>query len=77
MESGMVGGMLIAGRPRVVEVEVPDLVEAMRTVVHAPERAASLGAAASRRIRSGHTWAHTAEVAAARLRALAGVRAAA
>lgn len=72
MESGMVGGMLIAGRPRVVEVDVPDLVEAMRSVVRAPERAAALGAAASKRIRSGHTWAHTAEIAAGRLRALAG-----
>jgi glycosyltransferase involved in cell wall biosynthesis len=72
MESGMVGGMLIAGRPRVVEVDVPDLVDAMRSVVRAPERAAALGAAASQRIRSGHTWAHTAEVAAGRLRALAG-----
>ena len=72
MASAMVGGMLIAGRPRVVEVEVADLVDAMRAVVESPARAATLGAAASAHIRAGHTWAHTASAATARLSELAG-----
>jgi glycosyltransferase involved in cell wall biosynthesis len=72
MESATVGGMLIAGRPRVVEVEVAELVDAMRAVVESPGRTASLGGEASARIRTDHTWARTAGIAAARLRALAG-----
>jgi glycosyltransferase involved in cell wall biosynthesis len=72
MDSSTIGGMLIAGRPRVVEVEVADLVAAMRGVVGSPERAAALGAAASAHVRAAHTWDRTAEVAAARLAALAG-----
>ncbi len=71
METATVGGMMVAGRPRVVEVEVADLVAAMREVVESPGRAAALGAAASERIRTGHTWARTAEVATGRLVALA------
>ena len=72
MPGSAVGGMLIAGRPRVIEVEVADLVEAMRAIVESPERGAALGAAASAHIRTGHTWTRTAGVAAARLAALAG-----
>jgi glycosyltransferase involved in cell wall biosynthesis len=75
MESHMIGGMLIAGRPSVVEVEVADLVAAMRGVLDAPERSAALGAAAAAHIRAGHTWEHTARAAVGRLTALAGASA--
>ena len=72
MDGATIGGMLLAGRPRVVEVRVDDLAEAMRRAVARPAEAAALGAAASARIRSGHTWERTAEAAEARLLALAG-----
>jgi glycosyltransferase involved in cell wall biosynthesis len=71
VESATIGGMLVAGRPEVVEVEVADLVTAMRAVVEDPARARALGAAAAAHIRGAHTWDRTAEVAGARLRALA------
>ena len=71
METPTIGGMLVAGRPEVVEVEVAGLVEAMRSVAADPGRAAGVGVAASRRIREEHTWDRTAAVAAARLQALA------
>ena len=69
--SATIGGMLVAGRPEVVEVEVADLVAAMRSVVEDPAGARAIGAAAAAHIRSGHTWDRTAAVAAERLRALA------
>lgn len=71
MEGAMVGGMHLAGRPSVVEVEVADLVAAMRSVVEWPERAAAIGTAASAHVRSEHTWSRSAEIASARLVALA------
>jgi hypothetical protein len=52
-------------------VEDADLVTAMRAVVEDPARARALGAAAAALIRGAHTWDRTAEVAGARLRALA------
>jgi hypothetical protein len=55
----------------VVEVEVADLVAAMRSVVEDPEGARATGAAAAAHVRAGHTWDRTAAVAAERLRALA------
>ncbi len=70
IEGSTVAGMPIAGCPRVVEVEVPDLVKAMRAVVGSPENSTALGAAASTHIRTHHTWDHTAEIAAGRLLAL-------
>ncbi|HTI32357.1 MAG TPA: glycosyltransferase, partial [Miltoncostaea sp.] len=71
VESATVGGMLVAGRPEVVEVEVADLVAAMRGVVGDPAGARAIGAAAAAHIRGAHTWDRTAAVAGARLRALA------
>lgn len=71
VESATIGGMLVAGRPEVVEVEVADLVAAMRSVVADPAGARAIGDAAAAHIRSGHTWDRTAAVAAGRLRALA------
>lgn len=72
LPSAEIGGMLLAGRPRVVEVEVADLAAAMRRLYEEPDTAASVAAAASARMRSEHTWERTAEVAGARLSALAG-----
>jgi len=63
--------MLVAGRPEVVEVEVADLVAAMRSVVDDPARARAIGAAAAAHVRAEHTWDRTAVVAGGRLRALA------
>ncbi|HET6690281.1 MAG TPA: glycosyltransferase family 4 protein, partial [Miltoncostaeaceae bacterium] len=71
VDSPTIGGMLVAGRPEVVEVEVPDLVAAMRSVVDDPARARATGAAAAAHVRAAHTWDRTAAVAAERLRALA------
>jgi glycosyltransferase involved in cell wall biosynthesis len=72
MDGATIGGMLLTGRPRVVEVRVDDLAEAMRRLVARPAEAAALGAAASARIRAAHTWERAAAAAEARLLALAG-----
>jgi glycosyltransferase involved in cell wall biosynthesis len=71
MPGGEIGGMPLAGRASVVEVEVADLVAAMRRAVEAPAQAAAIGAAASREIRAEHTWDRTAAIALRRLEALA------
>ncbi|MGE0028470.1 MAG: glycosyltransferase family 4 protein [Thermoleophilia bacterium] len=71
VESATIGGMLVAGRPEVVEVEVADLVAAMRAVVEDPACARAIGAAAAAHVRAEHTWDRTAVVAGERLRALA------
>jgi glycosyltransferase involved in cell wall biosynthesis len=71
VESATIGGMLVAGRPEVVEVEVADLVTAMRSVVENPARARAVGTAAAAHVRAEHTWDRTAVVAGERLRALA------
>jgi hypothetical protein len=71
MDGFEIGGMLLTDRPRVVEVGIEDLAGAMRRAAARPGEGAALGAAASARIRSEHTWDRTAAVAEGRLQALA------
>jgi glycosyltransferase involved in cell wall biosynthesis len=69
-----VGGLLLAGRPRMVEVDPDDLAAAMRRVYEDPQAAAAVGRRASEHVRGEHTWDRAAAAALARLLPLAGHR---
>ncbi|MEW6583335.1 MAG: glycosyltransferase, partial [Actinomycetota bacterium] len=55
-----IGGMMLADRPRMVEIEVDDLAEAMRRAYDRRDDAAAVGARACAHMHAGHTWDHTA-----------------
>lgn len=71
-----IGGMHLADRPRMVEVEIDDLAAAMRRVCLERDAAAAVGARASAHMHENHTWDHAARIAQERLLALAGAAAA-
>ena len=66
-----VGGMPLAGTAHVLEVDAGDVAAAMRRLYEDRSLGRRLGAAASARVRGGHTWAHAARAALARVQALA------
>jgi len=65
-------GRALAGPPVVHECDVDALAAAMRRVVEDPGLRRRIGAAAAAHARAGHTWAHSAARAAARVAALTG-----
>jgi glycosyltransferase involved in cell wall biosynthesis len=72
MATGEIGGMPLADRPRLVEVDADDLAAAMRRAYEDPAGHRALGAAAAAHVRAHHTWDRSAAAALARVRALAG-----
>ncbi len=69
-----IGGHRLTDFPRLVEIEVDDLAAAMRRAYEDRESAAAIGAAASVRMHTHHTWHHTADIALSRVRALTASR---
>ncbi len=67
-----VGDLELSGPVTVIEVLALDLARAMRDAYERREEAREVGHRAAAHIRAHHTWDRAAEVAAARLRALAG-----
>ncbi|WP_217915158.1 glycosyltransferase [Miltoncostaea marina] len=72
LEGTGMGGMELAGRPRVVEVSVLDLARRMRDAYERRDEASAVGLRAAAHVAAHHTWDHAAAIAAARMRALAG-----
>jgi glycosyltransferase involved in cell wall biosynthesis len=72
-----IGGMRLADRPRLVEIDIDGLAAAMRLVYESREEVSAVGARASEWMHAGYTWDHSARIAAERLLALAGHRRAA
>jgi glycosyltransferase involved in cell wall biosynthesis len=71
MATAEIGGMPLAGRPRLVEVDADDLAAAMRRAYEDPAGHRALGAAAAAHMHAHHTWDHTARAALGRIRELA------